>query len=55
MNEEEITRLMKSLMKIFQDFPVSEFDEGEMEERMEEIKRELGPWFIDSSQLYQAS
>ena len=54
MNEEDITRLMKSLMKIFQDF-VSEFDEGEMEERMEEIKRELGSWFIDSSQLYQAS
>ncbi len=55
MNEVEITRLMKDLMRLFQNIPNSGFEEGEIEERHEEIKRELGSWFIDGYQLYQSS
>ncbi len=55
MDEEEITRLMKDLMRLFQNIPNSGFAEGEIRERLEEIKRELGSWFIDGYPLYQAS
>ena len=55
MNEMEITRLMKDLMWLLQN--MSEFEEGkgEIEERLEEIKSELGSWFIDGYPLYHAS
>jgi len=55
MNEVEITRLMKDLMRLLQNMFESEEGKGEIEERFEEIKSELGSWFIDGYQLYPAS
>ena len=55
MDEEEIRRLTKELRRLLQNIPDSGFEEGEIEERHEEIKRELGSWFIDGYPLYQAS
>ena len=55
MDEVEIRRLTRELMRLFQNIPDSGFEEGEIEERHEEIKRELGSWFIDGYPLYQAS
>jgi len=55
MNEVEITRVMKELMRLLQNIHSSEFEGGEMEERLDAIKRELGSWFIDGYQLYHAS
>ena len=46
---------MKELMKLLQNMFESEEDEVEIEERLGEIKRELGSWFIDGYQLYQGS
>jgi len=58
MNEEEITRLMKELIRLLQDISGLEFElqlevGGGMEERLETIRSELGSWFIDGYQLYQ--
>ncbi|MCW3133571.1 MAG: hypothetical protein N2V78_04500 [Methanophagales archaeon] len=55
MNEVEITRLMKDLMKLFQNISNAGFEEGEMRERFDAIKRELGSWFKDGYPLYQGS
>ena len=55
MNEVEITWVMRELMRLLQNIPDSGFEEGEIEERFGEIKSELGSWFIDGYQLYQAS
>ncbi len=55
MDEVEITRLTKELRRLLQNIPDSEFEEGEMEERLGEIKSELGSWFIDGYPLYQGS
>ncbi len=54
MNEMEITRLMKELTRLLQNIPMPE-EEGELGKRVEKIKRELGSWFIEGYQLYQAS
>jgi len=59
MNEEEITRLMKDLIRLLQNQDTSgfelELEEGEMEERLETIRSELGSWFLEGYQLYQGS
>ncbi len=55
MNEMEITRLMKELARLLQNIHMTEGEEGEIGERVEAIKRELGSWFIDGYPLYQAS
>jgi len=56
MNEIEITKLVKELTRLLQNVPLlEEGDEGELEEKVEKIKRELGSWFIEGYQLYQAS
>jgi len=54
MDEIELTRLMKELMRLLQQMSLSE-EEAEIDERFEAIKRELGSWFIDGYSLYQAS
>jgi len=60
MDEMEMTRLMKELTKLLQNTSVSK-EEAEgclglgLDERFEVIKRELGSWFIEGYQLYQAS
>jgi len=52
---DEITRLIKDLRKLLQNF--SEEDYYEILERVDvnEIKEELGPWFIADYSLYQGS
>ena len=55
MNEVEVTRVMKELVKLLHNMFESEEDEVEIEEKLEEIKSELGSWFIDGYQLYHAS
>jgi hypothetical protein len=55
MDEIELTRLMKELMRFLQHMPSSEVDEGRIDDRVEAIKRELGAWFIEGYTLYQAS
>jgi len=46
---------MNDLMRLLQNMSGFEEDEGEIEERLDEIKRELGTWFIDGYKLYQGS
>lgn len=56
MDEMEMIRLMRELTRLLQSISMSEEEEeGDMEGRFEEIKRELGSWFIDGYRLYQAS
>jgi len=57
MNEEEKTRRMMDLLRLLQNMSEFELEEREeqLEERLEAIKKELGPWFIDGSQLYMAA
>jgi len=56
MDEIEVTKLIKEIMRLLQNVSEEEVnDKGEIEERIEEIKRELGSWFIEGHQLYQAS
>nr|QNO52507.1 hypothetical protein CGEPLDJD_00028 [Methanosarcinales archaeon ANME-1 ERB6] len=56
MNEREMGRLIKEVMKLLQNMYEEEVEGGrEIEERIEEIKRELGSWFIGDYPLYQAS
>ena len=66
MDEMEMTRLMKELTKLLQNTSVSKGEAGgclgrgmdldlDLDERFEVIKRELGSWFIEGYQLYQAS
>ncbi len=55
MDEVEIRRLTRELMRLLQNIPDSGFEEGEMERRFGDTKRELGSWFIDGYPLYQAS
>ena len=56
MNEIEMGRLIKEVMKLLQNMYEEEVEGGrEIEERIEEIKRELGSWFIGDYPLYQAS
>jgi hypothetical protein len=55
MNEVEITRLMKDLMKLFQNISNGGFEEDELRERFDKIKHELGLWFKGGYPLYQAS
>lgn len=48
---------MKDLLRLLQNMSEFELEEREeqLEGRLEEIKKELGPWFIDGSQLYMAA
>ena len=55
MNEVEITRLRKEFLRLLQNMSGFEEDEVEIEEKLEEIKSELGSWFIDGYKLYQGS
>jgi len=55
MNEMEITRLMNDLRRLLQNMSEFEGGKGEIEERLEEIKSELGSWFIDGYLPYPAS
>jgi len=56
MNKIEMGRLLKEVMKLLQNMYEEEVEDGrEIEERIEEIKRELGSWFIGDYPLYQAS
>jgi len=57
MNEEEKTRRMKDLLRLLQNMSEFELEEKEeqLEERLEAIKKELGPWFIDGYSLYMAA
>jgi len=56
MNEREMGRLIKEVMKLLQNMYEEEVEGGRgIEERIEEIKRELGSWFIGDYPLYQAS
>jgi len=58
MNEMEITRLVKELTRLLQNTSICKKEaEGglDLDERFEEIKRELGSWFIEGYRLYQAS
>ncbi len=57
MDEIELTRLTKELMRLLQSVSLSksEMEEAGIDERFEAIKRELGSWFIDSHPLYPAS
>lgn len=57
---EEITRLIVELMKLLQNMSESEAeDDNEIVETVDyevkKIKEELGSWFIDDWQIYQAS
>jgi hypothetical protein len=55
MDEVELARLMKELTRLLQNISMPEEEEGNLDERVEGIKRELGSWFIAGYQLYQAS
>lgn len=55
MDEIELTRLMKELMRLLQHISEEGESEEEIDERFKAIKRELGSWFIDGYSLYQAS
>ena len=55
-----ITEVVKELMKLLQNMSDSGEDyEGKIVERVEsevnEMKEELGPWFIDDFEIYRAS
>ncbi len=53
---DEITRVIKELLWLLQSMNIAEEDcTSEIEERVEAITPELGSWFIDGYQLYQAS
>ncbi|NQE06286.1 hypothetical protein C5S32_10500 [ANME-1 cluster archaeon GoMg1] len=56
---DEITRVIKELFWLLQNVNIAEEDYNvgiEIEERIEEIKQELGSWFIsDYPKLYQGS
>ncbi len=54
MNEMELTRLMKELIRLLQNTSRLEKEE-DLDERVDGIKRELGSWFIEGYPLYQAS
>ncbi len=57
MDEIELTRLTKELMRLLQNVSLSksEMEEAGIDERFEAIKREFGSWFIDGYSLYRAS
>jgi predicted translin family RNA/ssDNA-binding protein len=57
MDEIELTRLTKELMRLLQSVSLSEseMEEAGIDERFEAIKRELDSWFLDGYSLYQAS
>jgi len=56
MDEIELTRLMKELMRLLQNTSMFEGEEeSNLDERIAAIKRELGSWFIGGYPLYQAS
>jgi len=55
---DEITRVIKELFWLLQNVNIAGEDYKvriQIEERIEEIKQELGSWFIDGYKLYQGS
>ncbi|MBN1761934.1 MAG: hypothetical protein JW878_02480 [Methanomicrobia archaeon] len=57
---DEITRLIKDLIRLLQTIAEADAEEEDCCELLEsanmsEIKRELGPWFIAGYPLYQGS
>ena len=55
MEDIERTRVVKELTRLLQNSSGEVESEGELDERVEAIKRELGAWFIGGYPLYQAS
>ena len=55
MEDMKRTRVMEELTRLLQNNTEEVESEGELDERVEAIKRELGAWFIDGQPLYQAS
>ena len=55
MEDVKRTRVMKELTRLLQNNTEEVESEGELDERVEAIKRELGSWFIEGYPLYQAS
>ena len=55
MEDVKRTRVMKELTRLLQNNTEEVESEGELDERVEAIKRELGSWFIGGYPLYQAS
>jgi len=55
MEDIERTRVMKELTRLLQNSTGEVESEGELDGRVEAIKRELGAWFIEGYPLYQAS
>lgn len=52
-----ITRVMKELMKLLRDMHESgeDYDYEKVESNVEELKAELGAWFIEDYTLYVGS
>ncbi|MEA2051337.1 MAG: hypothetical protein U9O90_00695 [Euryarchaeota archaeon] len=55
MEDMKRTRVMEELTRLLQNNIEEVESEGELDERVEAIKRELGAWFIGGYPLYQAS
>ena len=55
MEDIERTRVVKELTRLLQNSTGEVESEGDLDDRVEAIKRELGTWFIGGYPLYQAS
>ena len=55
MEDMKRTRVMEELTRLLQNNIEEVESEGELDDRVEAIKRELGAWFIGGYPLYQAS
>ena len=55
MEDIERTRVVKELTRLLQNSTGEVESEGDLDDRVEAIKRELGAWFIGGYPLYQAS
>ena len=55
MEDIERTRVVKELTRLLQNSSEEVESEGDLDDRVEAIKRELGTWFIGGYPLYQAS
>ena len=55
MEDMKRTRVMEELTRLLQNNIEEVESEGELDDRVEAIKRELGAWFMEGYPLYQAS
>ena len=55
MEDMKRTRVMEDLTRLLQNNIEEVESEGELDDRVEAIKRELGAWFMGGYPLYQAS